>query len=817
MMIGARLRSLWRNLTGNSRQERELAAELRAYLELLTDARVENGVNLKEAERQALIEIGGLEQVKERVREARMGHLLETILQDVRYAIRVLAKSRGFSVVALLTLALCVGANSAIFSVVNGVLLRPLPFDQPDRLARVYATLAGGMAKVTSRKDFSDWRDQNQVFDQLEVYAFDGRNLTGNGEPARVDAVDVSAGFFQMFRVAPILGRTFSEIECLPGAGNVVLLGESFWKQHFGGDPKVVGRPLTIDGVDTTVVGIVPDKFDDVIEHAGMWFPFINIDEDRGDRDYWAVGRLKAGVSLKQASAEMAAISERLEQLHKDSNFRWGATVVGLRESIVGDVRLMLLVLLAAAALVLLIGCVNIANLLLARAAARWQEVAIRSALGAGRARMLRQLLTESLVLSGLGAGLGVLLCLATMKPLVILCTDNLPRAGEIRMDGRVLALAAVLSIVTALVFGLAPGSRLAGSRLNEALKEGGRGNRGGRHQNRVRSLLVVSELAISLTLLIGCGLLMRSFHRLRSVSPGFDTHDLLTARIPLPEAKYKTPQSRMLFGAQLLRQLNSSPETGSAALCTTLPLGGNGWEPWTDIVPAGHPFTPEETIETQYRLVSLDYFRTMRIPVIEGRTFDRMDGVTAHQIVVLSQSMARKLWPNEDPIGKQILFQPTYAADVIGVVGDLKLHGLDSPDDMAIYTPVAQNPPDVLTLVARKSSKEANLAARIKDVVKSIDKDLPVDRMRTMDEIRSRTLEQRTFNLVLLSLFAGVALVLAAIGTYGVIAYSVAERGQEIGVRMALGALRRDVLLGVVGRAVSLSFVGITVGLLSS
>ena len=430
---------------------------------------------------------------------------------------------------------------------------------------------------------------------------------------------------------------------------------------------------------------------------------------------------------------------------------------------------------------------------------------------------MLRQLLTESLVLSIVGAGLGILLCGIAVKFLAGLSAENLPRSGEIRMDGTVVTFAVLLSTITALVFGLAPAMRLSGSGLHEVLKEAGRGSRGSRRQSRVRGILVISELAISLTLLIGCGLLTRSFHRLRSVSPGFGVNNLVTAQVPLPDNKYPTAKSRNLLSAQLLQQVGSSPEAASVALCTTLPLGGNGWEPWTSIVPAGRPFTPEETIETQYRLVSLNYFRTMQIPVIEGRTFDRSDGLTGGRTVVLSQSMARRLWPNGDPIGKQILFGPKAAAEVIGVVGDLKLHGLDSPDDIADYVPIAANPPDSLTIVARKSSDQANLAARIRVVVQSIDHDLPVVRLCTMDDILARTLEQRTFALILLSAFAGVALILAAVGAYGVIACSVAERGREIGIRMALGAVRRDVLTAVVRQAGTLAFVGVAIGLLTS
>jgi putative ABC transport system permease protein len=812
-----------------NRVERDMEEEMNFHIRMRAALNAESGMPGDEARRQASRSFGNVDLVKEYSRDFKGGGMLETTLKDLGYGLRMLRKSPAFTVVAVLTLGLGIGANSAIFSVINGILLRPLPFDEPDRLVRVYATAGANVIEVTSFKDLDDWREQNDVFEQLAIFSGDNDSLGGPDGPESTDTADVSPGFFEMLRVKPILGRTFSDADKpghrmdpnypITGADGVVILGEHFWRQRCGSDPSILGTTLTVDGYPSTVIGVVPDGFETLVGHAQLWFPYApNPKEGRDSRHLPIIGRLKPGVSLQQASAEMAVIASRLQQMYPEDDLNFGATVSGLQETIVGNVRLTLLIVFGAVGLVLLIACANVANLLLARAAARGQEMAIRSALGAGRARLTRQLLTEGLMLAALGCLVALPLASAIIRFLIGLAPRDIPRVDNVGLDDRVIGFTILLSFFTSLVFGLAPSLRLSGTAVGDALKEIGRSTSGGRRHSQIRSLLVVSELAISTLLLIGSGLLIRSFYQLRSVNPGFDPRNVTTAEVDLPENMDKGRESRTQFYDSVRQSLDRMPGISTAVGCW-LPLSGGG-SSWEGAVPEGRAFARAEFTETQYRRISPGYFRTMQIPFIAGRDFDDSDGRSGDRVIIVSQSMARKLWPGEDPIGKRLQFglaedgNKPVPYQVVGLVGDVKWWRLEGAEDMGSYVPVAQDPMPFLNVAVRAEANRAGLAQEITGAVHSISKDLPVIHIRTMDQILDNTLAGRRFTLILICLFAGLALVLATVGTYGVISYSVAERTREVGIRMALGADRKEVVRLVVSQAARLAVIGVALGL---
>jgi putative ABC transport system permease protein len=825
------IRALWRNLIHRADVERELDEEIRAYGELLAESKLDKGIGAKEVGGAASTGMDGIEQIKETVREVRAGYQIETCLRDLRFGLRMLARSPGFTIVAVLTLALGVGANSAIFSVVNAVLLRPLPFEEPDSLVRVYATATWSgdqtLIEVTSFKDLADWKQQNDVFERLAIFTGDDDLLTGPDGIQQIKTADVSDGFFELLRVNPILGRTFTESDRpghrlgenypITGADGVNIMGEAFWRQRFGADPNIIGRTVIVDGYPSTVIGVVPDRFDTLVGHAQLYFPFaVNEADGRGDRHLRVIGRLLNGITVGQAAVEMEGIAARLRDQYPDDNYKIGATVLPLGETIVGSIRRMLLVLLGAVALVLLIACANVANLLLARGAGRWQEAAIRSALGANRLRLLRQFLSESLVLSIMGGAVALVVAFAVVRILIGLAPANIPRLNEIGLDRDVIGFTILLSILTSLIFGLTPALRLSGQAFAEALKAAGRGPRGGRRHTATRRLLVISELAISLMLLTTCGLLIKSFYRLRSVNPGFDPTNLVGADVVLPEPEDNAPNSRKLFYDRVYRQLASIQGAKSVALTSVLPIRG-GDSSWYGYVPEGRPFTRDEQVGGQYRRVSPGYFSAMRIPLVQGREFDDLDGRPAQQVVIISQTMARRLWPDETAIGKHLLSGDRVHTDarlVVGVAADVKRDALDNPDDYAVYVPCAQDPGPFWIVVARAASDRSSLGASIKSAIQSVDSDLPVYNIRTMDQALDGYLALRKFNLMLVSAFAGLALLLAAVGAYGIISYSVAERTQEIGVRMALGATRIRIMSLIVGQGFRLALVGTAIGL---
>jgi putative ABC transport system permease protein len=725
----------------------------------------------------------------------------------------MLLKKPGFTTVVLITLALGIGANTAIFSVVNGVLIQPLPFKKPDRLVAVREINPKFSNEPigASFPNFKDWEEQNQVFEHIAAYSGQVLTLIGEDEPLRVSAQNVSSAFFAMLGAEPILGRAFLPEEEKTGQRKVVVLSHGFWQRRFGGDPAVLDRTLTLDGSAYTVVGVMPAGFR-FLRDADLWTPLnvpATLQQIRGARFLQVVARLKPGMSLEQARAGMGTLAQQLESEYSQSNSGWGVSLVTLQDKLVGNVKLGLLVLLGAVGFVLLIACANVANLLLTRGTTRQKEIAIRVALGAGRRRVIQQLLTESTLLALLGGGLGLLLALWGIDALRALSPSNLPRIEEIRIDRSVLAFALTVSLLTGLLFGLAPARQATRVDLQEALKEGG-GSSAGRRK-LLRGLLVVSEIALSLILLVGAGLLGRSLLALLSVDPGFRTENLMTMELSLPQYKYRQEQQQTEFFQQLLERAESLPGVRAVALTTILPLSGN--ESKNSFTIEGRDSDGKNWARLQ--TISPDYFRTMSIPLLNGRPFSTHDAKAgAPDVVIINEIMAQRFWPDQDPVGKRILFGDS-GSTIVGVVGNIRHTGLGAEHEPEMYLPVESS--RTMVLVARADSEAIALAAPLRALVHSIDKDQPVENVRTMEEVVSRSVAQPRFLAILLSVFATLALALAAVGVYGVMAFSVAQRTREMGIRMALGAQPRDILRLVLGQGMVLAIIGVAAGLLGS
>ncbi|HEV2193971.1 MAG TPA: ABC transporter permease [Candidatus Acidoferrum sp.] len=756
---------------------------------------------------------------------------LRNLLSDLRFSLRLLRRNPGFSAAAIVVLALGIGANTAIFSVVNAVLLRPLPFDDPSRIMQVWhvpppKSFPGMTMFSVSPANYLDWQSQSSSFEQMAAYGFRSFTVGGSDRPEAIQAGTVASDFFPLLRVQPLLGRTFTADEDRPGQGHVVILGYNLWRDHFASDRNIVGRNILLDGETYSVVGVMPENFR-FPSWAKLWVPLAWTNETRavrGNHNYGVIARLKKNVDMREAQAELSAISTRLEQLYPEDDKGWGAIILPLREQLVGDVRLALLVLLGAVAFVLLIACANVANLVLAKTLARRKEIAIRTALGASRLVVLRQILAETVLLSVAGGALGLLLARFGMTLIVKVLGDRIPPFMQITLDVPVLAFTLLLSVLAGIVAGLIPSVRFTKADVNEALKQGQSRGSSDARGGGTRRLLVVSEVALSLVLLIGAGLMIRSLWELRKVQPGFDSHNVLTMAVPFPRNRFPSPAGEISFFQDALTRVRALPGVESAGVIDDLPLNGGGSnQPFTI---EGRPAPPmSEQPEVDVRVISPGYIRSMHIPILRGRDLSDSDVAGRPGAVLISDSLARRFWPNEDPIGRHITltFFPGVVREIVGIVGDIKMDSLDQTrPSAAIYHPLAQltTPPSEpwrsfpMSFAVRTNSDPMNSVTAVTGAIHQAAPDLPVVDVMSMNEIIAQSVSPQRFNMLLLACFAGLALVLAAVGIYSVLSYTVRRRVREIGIRMALGASNQDVIRMILADGLKPILFGVVLGL---
>jgi putative ABC transport system permease protein len=817
-----RLRSLFKR----GRVEQELSDELRFHLEKLTEENVAKGMTPEDARYAALCELGGAEQIKEECRDMRRVNWIENFIQDLRYGVRMLARDRRFTAVVVLTLALGTGANTAIFSVVNTVLLRPLPYKDADRLVMVwgYNRARGFTTDQVSPLDFADWRAQNHHFESTAASADVVYTLTGVGEPALLIAYSFSADYFHVLGVPPLLGRTFLPEEEQPGRNNVAVLSYSLWQTRFGGRQDLVGKSISLDGAPYTVVGIMPPSFQ-YPPFTQLWTPLTVVKEAANDRAYRylrVIARLKPGVTIQQAQAEMNTIARRLALEYPKTNKEEDATnIIGLRQMLSGDIRPALLVLTCAVGFLLLIACANVANLLLARAVGRQKEVAVRAALGASRSRLLRQLLTESVLLGLASGALGLLFafwCVGALLPMFppTLFNISIPHLDKIPIDGWVLGFALAVSLLTGVIFGLFPALRAGRVNTSESLKESSRSLTGGAQARRFRNALVVAEVALSVMLLTAAGLTLKSLLHLLGSSLGFSPENVLTLRVLLPSSRYRTDAQKLAFSNQALERIRSLPGVKSAGTVTFLPL--SGWWGVRQVSAVGQSAPQTQPPSAVWSSVSPDYFQALSIPLLRGRLFMDQDAQGTRAVAIISKSLAGQLAPNADPVGKQIDVEGLKGAvEVVGVVGDVHQLGITSEIISEVYLPYSQAPAPIICFAIRTASDPTYLAKAAERAIWTVDKDQSIGYVMPMEELASQSLAPQRVVTLLLSGFAAMALLLAALGIYAVIAYSVTQRTHEIGIRMALGARATHILSLVVGRGLGLALAGATLGLAGS
>jgi putative ABC transport system permease protein len=763
---------------------------------------------------------------------------MENLWQDLRYGARTLRKRPGFTLIAVVTLALGIGANTAIFSVVNAVLLRSLPYDQADRLVYLSEHSPSYDEMSISYPDFTDWRAQNHVFESIGVSNFRDYNLTGSGEPERLRTGQVSADLLSTLRIHAVVGRLFTNEEDQPGAPAVVVLSHGLWQRRFGSDPQILNQSLMLNDRPYTVIGVMPRDFR-FSPRTELWVPVGQLSDQPSlkPRDnhpgLHAVARLKTGVTLEQARVELDAIAANLEQAYPDSNKNIGVRITPMLENYVHDVRRPLWILLGAVGLVLMIACANVANLLLARAATRQREMAVRVALGASRWRVVRQLLTESLLLAVAGGGLGLLIAQWGVDLILAFSANSIPRTGEIGLDLSVLVFTVGVSVITGMIFGLAPALQASRTDVHQALKETARGTTGGRH--RLRQFLVVSEVAMTLVLLIGAGLLIRSFYHLQQVNPGFVDEQAVSFRVQLPVKKYPVEQQWLNFYQQVIEKLRALPGVKDVSVASRIPMDYNDWQSGFRVVGEPPP-PPGQGPSMEVSIVGPEYFRTMGIPLLRGRYFTEQDsrsGLSEENLrnldlgerlraglktIIVDEEFARRHWPDQDAVGKQILWgsrKNDPPVTVIGVVGSVKLYSPNEPAGFVQgYFPFLEMPENGMCFVIKTTLDPDQVIAAARQQVKAVDEDQPVYDAKTLTQLRADSIAPQRFNLLLLTLFAAVAVALAVVGIYGVMSYSVTQRTHEIGLRMALGARSQDVLRLVVVQTMKMVVVGVVLGL---
>jgi putative ABC transport system permease protein len=831
------LRDLWfrlRSLFRRNTVETELDEELRFHLERQVEKHVHGGLGREEAQRRARLEFGGYEQVKEEYREARGVNFIETLARDVRYSLRVLRDKPGFSIVAMLTLALGIGANTAIFSLLDSVLLRPLPYTDPASLVVVWekSSQETNPHNTVTPPDFLDWSQRNSVFSGM-AGIFDQRaNLTGHGPPQEVALQDVTANFFSVLGVNPILGSAFTAENSQPGHDDVVVLSFGFWKERYAGDPSVIGKILTLNGHRLTVVGVAPEDFDWFIKDGSltgakpqMWTPWI-IPEALHDRKnvgrfMTVVARLKPGIAVARAQADMNIIAAQIAQEYPDFNGHWGVNIVPLRQQISGDLRPALLILFGAVAFVLLIACANVSSLLLARAAAREKEMAVRTAIGASPWRIACQLLTESVVLAAIGGSIGVVLAVWGTNALLAASPRNLLNIRSVSVDVRILAFAAGSTLLAGLLFGFLPSYISAHSHISETLREGGRGSSPGKRRGIAHGSFVVLQMCLALVLLAGSGLLIRSFIRLVGVDPGFDASHLLTFKVTLPGSQYGTDAKCLSFFQEFLSRLSHLPGVRSATMNSFPPFSGLGAATGVHIL-SQPPRSLMDLPVAAVRVVGPHYFETMRIPLRAGRAFTEQELTEARHVVIINQAFADKHMSGSSPLGqKVVIFMKSLeesanpSSEIIGVVGDVRQMGLETPGEPTVYWPHPELVYSEMTILLRTSNDPLALVSAARNELQQMDPEQPMAAVATMDQLLGASLSRSRFTMLLLAIFAAIALLLASVGIYGVIAYGVTQRTQEFGIRIALGAAPRDVLRLVLGQGTRLASLGIGLGII--